>query len=186
MIKYPDQHLFPPGMGRRMYYNPLLDFRTQTTKMTPQWIAAIEDGRYNDGSLEGSGPLNDPDMSHPYNLVSSLCTDGLHRPLFDLDEDAYRPGIADEIRKLCGGRSTVITLASSTPGHRHAYVPGSAYDWHNYQDLLKESVALGLITEPYRCASVRRGQTLLRPQHIRKSTYRDPEIPDPKVRMESA
>jgi hypothetical protein len=66
--------------ARRCWYNPKLDPRLILGKMTPAMADAVISGKYDDGSVQQSGPLNEPDATHPANLISSLCADGLHRP----------------------------------------------------------------------------------------------------------
>jgi len=143
-------------MARRTYYNPMLDLRIQDVKMTPAMRDAARNGDYNDGTAARGGPLNEPDESHPHNLVSSLKTDGTHAPALDIDIPCrYVP--------------------SSTPGHGHLYFDTLSLTWEGYQDLLKALVLAGIVEQGYYLASLNRGQTLLRPPHVKKFS---PPAPD--------
>jgi len=162
----PDSALI--GSPRLNYYNPKLDPRTLRTKMTPAMAEACEDGRYDDGTPESSGPLNTPDASHPYNLVSSLCEDGLHRPALDYDVRCTEHEARDAWALIFP--EEVIELVASTT-HWHVYVPTLPMTWPAYSALLR-ALAGGLVEERYVGASINRGQTLLRPPHIHKPARR--------------
>lgn len=131
--------------NRKRWYNPMLDPRTQTLKMTEAMRKAVEDQAYADNA----GPLNEPDAQHPYNLVSSLCDDGMHRPALDIDVPCR-------------------VVPSSTEGHCHIYFDTLALSWPQYLGLLGALTAAGIIDVAYLAASIKREQTLLRPEHVRK------------------
>lgn len=155
---------------RLTYYNPKLDPRLICEKMTPAMAKAAEDGTYDDGSVKQSGPLHPPSDVYPYNLVSSLCTDGRHRPALDIDcaNDPFEAdAIAGIVSDLTGG-GTVDILESTH--HYHFYVEDRDYSWDAYQRLLDDLVDAGVLEVGYVSASIARGQTLLRPPHIRKVT----------------
>lgn len=119
---------------RRTYYNPLLDSEHQVGY-------EAEDER--------GGPLEPPTADHPANLVSSLCTDGLHRPALDID-------------------TPLLVVQSSTKGHHHLYFDQLALPWWQYKKLLGELADVGILEQAYVEASIARGQTLLRPPGVRR------------------
>ena len=119
---------------RRTYYNPLL---------SPTSNQNVEDDDYTAG-----GPLMEPTDIYPANLVSSLCTDGLHRPALDID-------IPCRVEQ------------STTPGHCHLYFDELAMTWEKYQELLQALAIAGIIEHKYVGHSVDRGQTLLRPPGVK-------------------
>jgi len=130
-----------PIPERRRYYNPMLDPHCQA-KMTPKMREAVNKETYGAG-----GPLNEPDLSHPANLVSSLCDDGLHRVALDLD-------LPCEL------------IPSTTDGHFHLYFPTLRLTWEEYRLVLEVLTKVGIIEEGYRDASYMRKQTLLRPPGV--------------------
>jgi hypothetical protein len=117
--------------ARLRYYNPKLDPRTQAEKMTPKMREAVNVDTYGWDTEKAGGPLNVPDADHPYNLVSSLCTDGNHRIAFDID--------------------VPITI--------HPHDGGLVIEWAQSDGT----------TDGYTKASIARGQSLLRPPHVRKN-----------------
>ena len=155
------------GWRRLTWYNPKLDPRTLETKMTDATREACEDGRYNDGTAATSGPLNDPDERHPYNLISSLCSDGLHRPALDIDNGRSKDEMAWALADL--GIDSGFYVPSSTAGHFHVYssVPFATFD--AYADVLVALVDREWLEPGYLAASRNRAQTLLRPPHVRKT-----------------
>ena len=158
----PDADCLPPGVTRKRYYNPVLDLRPQQLKMSAKWVETVNSGKYKSG-----GPLNEPDDDHPYNLVSSLCTDGLHRPALDLDTPtpevlAFVDGLAARVDR------GVVLVPSSTEGHLHAYIPNLALTWEQYAGLLVVASQNKVIDPAYLGASIDRSQTLLRPPHVVK------------------
>lgn len=153
-----------PHWRRRIYYNPILDPRTREVKMKPLWVEKANG--YKDG-----GPLNAPDADHPHNLISSLCEDGKHRLALDVDKRPDDWEIVLEVFVLGGPHRGVVWAESSTPGHWHLYVPGISYDWRQYAGILALATQHKLIDGSYLLASLNRGQTLLRPPHVRKETF---------------
>lgn len=119
---------------RRTYYNPLLN---------PTNTVNTEDGDYTAG-----GPLLEPTETSPANLVSSLCTDGLHRPALDID-------IPCRVEQ------------STTPGHCHLYFNELAMTWETYKTLIEALAAAGILENKYVEHSIDRGQTLLRPPGVK-------------------
>jgi len=136
--------------ARRTYYNPVLDPHCQA-KMTPKMRAAVQADTYEDG-----GPLNEPDIAHPANLVSSLCADGLHRPAFDIDVPCR-------------------VEPSSTPGHCHIYFDSVELTWDTYRMVLQVLAEAGILERRYVDHSIARGQTLLCPGGVDKSARQSPE-----------
>jgi len=82
------------------------------------------------------------------NLLSSLCVDGLHRPVIDLDIPCrYVP--------------------STTPGHGHLYID-QPMSQEQFQGILDAMAVAGVVQEGYRKYSKQRGMALVRPPWIRK------------------
>jgi hypothetical protein len=134
-----------PIPERRRYYNPMLDPHVVENKMTDKMAKAVN--RY------AGGPLNEPDEGHPANLVSSLCTDKLHRPALDID-------VPCEL------------IPSSTPGHHHLYFPTVEMHWWEYAALLGALARGGILEPQYYTASLGRRQTLLRPPGVTRALPR--------------
>lgn len=99
--------------------------------------------------LDEQPELLEPDDEHPYNLVSSLCEDGFHRPALDID-------------------IPVQLVPSSTEGHFHLYFPATKLTWEEYLLLLKALADAGIIEQNYLKHAMRRKQTTLRPPHVKK------------------
>ena len=142
---------------RKLWYNPKLDL-SLSHKITPAMQAAIDNGEYDNGTEAQSGPLNDPDASHPANLVSSLCDDGSHRPALDIDVPFTRYNIDEIERWVPGG----VQVSRSAGGNCHAYGHGLALSWPDYVKYLCRLVGNGWIDQRYFDHSITRGQTLLR------------------------
>lgn len=161
-------HRFGPLAGDRiMWYNPVLDPHCQA-KMSDKHRTAVLDGTYDEGDAGSGGPLNRPDRDHPANLISSLCMDGLHLPALDIDgtDEADDLGLGQVRRHL---PKSCELLAVRSAHHWHVY--GSApMAWSDYVDALGEMAEAGLLEEAYVAASVRRGQTLLRPPWLPKKS----------------
>lgn len=104
---------------------------------------------------QDDGELLAPDDTHPANLVSSLCADGLHRPALDIDIPCR-------------------VVPSSTPGHCHLYFDTVALDWPSYVELLDALKAAGILGSGFVAHSKNRGQTLLRLPHVKKEARMNP------------
>lgn len=145
----PDHGLLPSP--RLNYHNPVL-------------------GCYSPG--DDGGPLNKPDEAHPYNLVSSLCEDGLHRPALDVDWPQMAHQSHDVATSVGGALGvdvwSLVVVASAT--NYHIYAPTLAMGWPTYQGLLEDLVISGHLERRYVDMSKGRSQTLLRPPHVRKVT----------------
>lgn len=96
-----------------------------------------------DGTYDEAYDLEQPSPEHPANVVSSLCEDGQHRPVLDID-------------------MPVVLMPSSTPGHHHLYLNTVALTWDKYAALLDVLADCGIIEQGYADASIRRGQTVVR------------------------
>lgn len=83
-----------------------------------------------------------PTGEHPANLVSSLCSDGKHRLVVDLDVPAHLE-------------------PSTTPGNHHLYID-VPMEWDRYKTLLYALRAAGIIEYGYCDVSVKQGQTFVR------------------------
>lgn len=90
-----------------------------------------------------------PDPDHPANLVSSLCTDGYHRPAIDIDVECE-------------------LIPSSTPGHYHLYFPTVRLTQTQYLRLLDALADASIVERGYADASEARGQSLLRLPGVKK------------------
>jgi hypothetical protein len=166
--------------ARLRYYNPKLDPRTQAEKMTPEMREAVNADTYGWDTEKAGGPLNVPDADHPYNLVSSLCADGGHRIALDIDVPIMvTPSDGGLLVEWVGPDGTTegcnlwVTggeiVESSTPGHCHLY-GDNPMSWTSYTRLLLIGAELGLLEDGYAKASIARGQSLLRPPHVRKNS----------------
>jgi hypothetical protein len=89
-----------------------------------------------------------PTGEHPANLVSSLCTDGQHRLVIDLDVPAHLE-------------------PSTTPGNSHLYID-VPMGWRTYSRLLDALAAASIIEYGYNRASQRQNQTFVRLPGVKK------------------
>lgn len=89
-------------------------------------------------------------------LISSLQSNGKHKPLLDIDFEA-------------------ITIPSTTPGHCHLYI-NKELDWKSYQKLLNVLADVGIIEHGYRGASLARGYSALRLPWVKKKEDEPAEI----------
>ena len=96
-------------------------------------------------------PLEEPQTYDGYNLVSSLLGNGKHSPALDID-------------------IPMQVVPSSRPGHHHVYFPSLELDYEEYMALLLALRNAGIISYGYFEHSKRRGQTLLRPPHVKKGS----------------
>lgn len=108
-------------------------------------------------SNEGGHEERHPSPMVDANLVSSLCRDGMHRPVIDLDVSA----------KL---------VASSTPGHGHLYID-APLTWPQYLRLLDVLAEVGLVEAGYVSAARTREATFVRPEWVKKPV----PVPEPAV-----
>lgn len=76
------------------------------------------------------------------NLISSLCDDGQHAPVLDIDFDAE-------------------LVESSSPGHYHLYF-NKKIPWERYEEVLRVLGEAGLLETGWVKASIARQQSLLR------------------------
>lgn len=82
------------------------------------------------------------------NLVSSLCDDGQHMPVIDFDVPAR-------------------LVPSSTEGHFHLYID-VPMSFERYLVMLDAMVAAGVVEEAYVAHVRERGQSLCRPEWVKK------------------
>ncbi len=90
----------------------------------------------------------DPALKADANLISSMCADGFHRPVLDLDIPA----------KL---------VPSSTPGNSHLYIDLPITP-EKYMALLQALQDAGILQRGYAQAGIRRGATFVRPPNVKK------------------
>jgi len=88
------------------------------------------------------------------NLISSLCDDGRHMPVLDID------------------RMPVKVVESSTPGNFHLYID-RPMTWAAYARLLAALGAAGILEAGYVSASLERGATYVRKPGVRKAVASD-------------
>lgn len=87
-------------------------------------------------------PLQAPTEENPANLVSSLCQNGMHRPVLDIDIPVrFEP--------------------SSTPGHGHLYVEKDM-SWADTVKLMEALASVGLVDAERVAHSKRRGAGMVR------------------------
>lgn len=142
---------------RLTWYNPLLA-PTVTAKLTDDMAHAVDYGYYAEG-----GPLNLPDEAHPFNLISSLCEDGLHRPALDVDHPFTDLNVGFLQRRFPGAM-----VLRSTSGNCHVYCDEPAMAWDEYQIYLWDCVSDGWVEDRYVEHSIHRGQSLLRAPGVLK------------------
>lgn len=137
-----------PVAYRKQYYNPLLSqrhWKNKTIKQVQEFV---------DKNYGGKQPLHEPTKGRPANIVSSLCTDGLHRPALDID-------VPCEL------------IPSSTEGHHHLYFPTVGLSWKQYEKLLKVLGECGILEDGYVKASISRKQSFLRAPGVKKFSAKD-------------
>ena len=121
--------IVPVGSQRLYYHAPDLD--TQDYSQPP--------------SAERRVVVDNPMHA---NLIGSLCRDGMHRPVLDIDLPCQ-------------------LLPSSTPGHFHLYID-LPLDPGPYMELLQALADAGVVSRFYAEAAVHRGQTFVRPPWVKK------------------
>lgn len=93
--------------------------------------------------------VRDPCGREQANLVGSLCSDGLHRPVLDIDLPCR-------------------LVPSSTEGHFHLYIE-RALSTEAYMELVDALGKAGIISQFYAKAARIRGQTFCRPEWVKKA-----------------
>ncbi len=88
------------------------------------------------------------------NLVSSLCEDGMHRPVIDIDMPCR-------------------LVPSTTSGHFHLYIEWPM-TWERYEALLEALEKAGVISSNYLKYSKIRGATFCRPEWVKKEKPLEP------------
>lgn len=149
-----DQHLLPAGVTRHQWHAPA--------------ITASGSGSSGSGGSTGLWDpplyrleLQPPTAANPVNLVSSLCTDGLHRPLFDYDHDTIEAGLWTAGAVLDVPRHHLVAVNSTT--HWHIYAPTRAFTWPDLVDVLWQALRVDLLNWGYVRLSLRDGGCYLRP-----------------------
>ena len=146
-----DQALLPAGVSRRAYSSALI---TAGSGSSGSGGSGIQDTPWFGLQLEPATATSPP------NLVGSLCTDGLHRPLFDYDDLDINHGLAAVETLLGVTRNQLVAVTSTT--HWHIYVPTVAYTWHYMQAVLEAALARRIINHGYYRISTRDGGCYLR------------------------
>lgn len=101
------------------------------------------------------------------NLVSSLCKNGKHMPVLDLDGMDPMTAI-ERVTELLGLRHFPgRAVPSSTDGHYHLFVDHEM-EWQDYSKLLDVLVFEGVIQAKYASASKERQATFVRKPGIYK------------------
>ncbi len=156
---------------RITYYNASLS-EAGLAKMTAPMREAVIAGVYDDGTTSQGGRLVKPDGAHRYNLVSSLCVDGFHRPALDIDHPLPLGQDVDNFLRTHAStferRALGPIVAVKSTNNWHAYLPGITYPHDEYMALIERLADVGVLEKGYVAASRMRGQTLLRPPHVSK------------------
>jgi hypothetical protein len=106
-------------------------------------------GSSSDTDVEDPHEFREPSTKAEANLLSSLCADGLHRPVLDIDIPAH-------------------FVPSSTPGHAHLYID-QGMTWERYEKLLRALDEAGVLEPGYVNAALTRKATFVRPEWVRKA-----------------
>lgn len=88
------------------------------------------------------------DGNKPANLISSVCEDGLHAPVIDIDYP-------------------IEVYPSSQMGHHHLYL-NKKISFEQYKNLLLAMQQAGLVEAGYVDASIKAGYTAVRPVGVTK------------------
>lgn len=122
-----------------------------------------------------------PGPGRPAQHASTLCSDGLHRPLFDFDRLDIEAGLIDVSVMLGVSRSDLVAVNSST--NWHIYAPTVAMDWNGIEALLADALDLGVINRGWHDLSLDEG-CFVRLPHVRKRPPRErPATPIPSERV---
>lgn len=104
------------------------------------------------------------------NLVGSLCRDGFHRPVLDLDFHIEDSG--DNPLAGFGLTGPYRLVASSTPGHWHL-LTDQPMTWSEHTELLNRLLAADLISQLYYDLCLGMGQSVVqRPGWLKRSSPR--------------
>lgn len=110
------------------------------------WHASALDTPY----VQGTESTRTPALEQDANLISSLCEDGSHMPVIDID------------------RIPIFIIPSSTPGNSHLYID-KPLTWEAYEALLDGFATAGIIEQGYLKASVSRRATFVRKPGVVKT-----------------
>lgn len=105
---------------------------------------------------------------NPHNAVLSLCTDGMHRPLLDVDSPPKNETLFRQI-KFENAWLQWTTYPSSTEGHYHAACD-TPMTWHDYCHVMESAVLLGFCDPKWHLMQLRRGYGVLRTPETKKET----------------
>lgn len=108
------------------------------------WI----DPHFMDETTSDEGTASMETVRRP-NVVSSLCSNGMHSPVLDIDFAAQ-------------------LIPSSTPGHFHLYLDGIEIEWEKYRQVLQTLGAAKILGAGYVYHSIQRGFSVVRLPHDRK------------------
>ena len=129
-------------------------FMTELVFVDP-WYELVRAGRryYRCERLNESDTMPSPEdrtacTAGEANLVGSLCEDGLHRPVLDIDIPA-------------------ALVPSSTPGHHHLYL-NVGMSFETYLKLVQVLVEAGVVSKFYAVACQIRGQSFCRVPWVKK------------------
>lgn len=114
----PDQEFLPEGVYRTLWFSEKV---WRNDKQDP--MESTFDDQPMPPHIAGMEP----------NIISSLCSDGLHRPILDIDREQQE--VHDRIRQAFGHTTRIMWVKSAT--NWHAYLPFQAYEsWHLFMDTL--------------------------------------------------
>lgn len=118
----PDHEFLPEGVTRLTRWCERLD------RPADEWDREIAEV----GSVF-SGPAEPTPAGERPNLISSLCTDGLHRPVLDIDSDCEEavPAIMRVFFEL-GSPGEIVWVRSAR--NWHAYLPTVAFSCFTWED----------------------------------------------------
>lgn len=101
------------------------------------------------------------------NVTGSLCSDGLHRPVLDLDQARSKDEAMRQAEFLFPEAAEIFVVSSTS--NWHAYIPGVAFSMVEWLgDYLRSHDDDGFLEEGWISASVERGNFRLRLPGISK------------------
>lgn len=145
-----DHHLLPDCVTRRFFHSPAIAAGSKSSgsgSFHPDLTAQFE--------------LYEPGPTYPANQVGSLCTDGLHRPLFDYDHDTVEVGLWSVGALLDVPRRDLVAVSSTT--NWHIYAPTRAFTWEELAVVLGDAMTVGVLNWGYVGLCLRDRGCYLRP-----------------------
>lgn len=143
----------PPRVTKAMWESAFEEYVGHLHLSTPRETIGIRRRYYKVEQLNGSD--HEPDVDdrtecsrEEANVVGSLCQDGMHRPVIDVDHDCQ-------------------LVPSSTPGHFHLYLD-VPMTWEKYEKLLGALVDAGVVSHFYAKAASVRQQSFVRVPWVKK------------------